>query len=86
MSRKSIRSQHLKLVKSTKSRERRTSGACMALENLLACLVTSSRSVAGREANISYFVPIRTGIAVYRVSAGCMAGLRARTGKKVWFG
>lgn len=36
----------------------------MALANRLACFVISSCSSRGYEANMSYFVPIRTGIAV----------------------
>ncbi len=43
---------------------RRTSGACIALENRLACLVISSCSSTGNWANASYLVPIRTGMAV----------------------
>lgn len=41
-----------------------TSGACIAFENLFACLVISSCSPLGKDANWSYFVPINTGIAV----------------------
>lgn len=43
---------------------RLTSGACMALENRLACFVTSSCSSRDMSVNESYLVPIRIGVAV----------------------
>ncbi len=37
----------------------------MTFENRFACLVISSCSSRGKEAKMSYFVPMRTGIAVW---------------------
>lgn len=48
-----------------------TSGACIAFENLFACLVISSCSALGKDANWSYFVPINTGIAVLLNPRAC---------------
>ncbi len=55
-----------------------TIGACIALENRFACLVISSCSSRGNAANLSYLVPIRTGIAVchQQVSVGPLALLK----------
>lgn len=43
----------------------------MALANRLACFVISSCSSRGYDAKMSYFVPIRTGMAVWAASQRC---------------
>ena len=48
--------------------EQKIRGAFMAFANRLACVVISSCSCFGNDANVSYFVPTKNGMAVYIIN------------------